>query len=674
MSELRREQIPVWCADIGKTATFPMIRGMKKWNAAIEKFDLPEESGLFVNYRVGRVAFPYLCQSEYGHETQKFGLDGIVLENEHLRATFAPGVGGKLWSLFDKDAGRELLFANHVFRPANLALRNAWTSGGVEWNCGAYTGHHPHTCDPMFTCLLTAEQSGIGTPVLRMYNFERIRGVVYQMDFYLPDGAKFLHCRMRVYNPAYVSTDMYWWSNIAVPSATGARNVVPADGSFTHDYETHKLGRFSFPTYRGVDNSYPVRIPNPIDHFYDIPLDVRPFTAHLGEDGYGLVQTSTSRLRGRKLFVWGQMSGGLHWQDFLSGDDGHGKYSDGAYCEIQCGLARTQYECLPMPPRTAWEWIEYYGAMSADPAAVHGDWEGAKAEVRTRLESMLPYEDTEKELADTAAMAHTPAAPILRGDGFAALENERRALVSEGPLCPHLDFGTTGKEQDMWLSLLRDGTLRTPESEKLPPMSYQRSDAWMALLRTAAEGKDRDFWLTHYELGCALFVSEDFDGAKRELRTSVSLYENAWNVFALAEVALSEDDKNTAKELFLRVLALVEDDVSMKKRAIAALLRLDADAQLYSYIKSLPEEEQKVPRIRFALASVCVRLDKLGEADGILNGEEPLVIPDQSEGESAIFAVWRDLEAKKAARDGRDFDPATVRIPRAYDFKTFPSM
>lgn len=45
----------------------------------------------------------------------------------------------------------------------------------------------------------------------------------------------------------------------------------------------------------------------------------------------------------------------------------------GDYSEIQAGLARTQYECIPMPPCSAWEWVEGYGAMSADPAKVHGD-------------------------------------------------------------------------------------------------------------------------------------------------------------------------------------------------------------------------------------------------------------------------------------------------------------
>ncbi|NLL69765.1 MAG: hypothetical protein GX238_01390 [Epulopiscium sp.] len=62
----------------------------------------------------------------------------------------------------------------------NLAFRNAWFSGGIEWNCGV-VGHHPYTCSPLFIATLTGDE---GTPVLRMYEFERIRCATYQIDFF----------------------------------------------------------------------------------------------------------------------------------------------------------------------------------------------------------------------------------------------------------------------------------------------------------------------------------------------------------------------------------------------------------------------------------------------------------------------------------------------------------
>ena len=127
------------------------------------KSQLSEEEGLFVDY--GRVPspFPYKMQDRYTEELYGLPYDAVILENEHLKATFLPGLGGKLMSLIDLDRGRELLYRNPVVRPRNLALRNAWTAGGIEFNCGVL-GHGAYTCDQIFTAKTALSD---GTPVLR---------------------------------------------------------------------------------------------------------------------------------------------------------------------------------------------------------------------------------------------------------------------------------------------------------------------------------------------------------------------------------------------------------------------------------------------------------------------------------------------------------------------------
>ena len=64
---------------------------------------------------------------------------------------------GKLYSLFDKVNNRDLLMTNCVYQPGNLAIRNAWHSGGIEFNFGNI-GHHYFTCDNLFVALLKDEQ------------------------------------------------------------------------------------------------------------------------------------------------------------------------------------------------------------------------------------------------------------------------------------------------------------------------------------------------------------------------------------------------------------------------------------------------------------------------------------------------------------------------------------
>ena len=58
-----------------------------------------------------------------------------------------------------------------------------------------------------------------------------------------------------------------------------------------------------------------------------------------------------------------------------------------------------------MPPLTAWEWLECYGAINADPEKVHGDWDTARAEVREKINEAISEEALEKLLNDTKTMA-----------------------------------------------------------------------------------------------------------------------------------------------------------------------------------------------------------------------------------------------------------------------------
>jgi len=668
MTTLTKFRLPVPSAEMNGESTLPLLYDACLPGDPVDS-DLGEDDGLFLNHGKLRSTFPYKSQDCYSRDLTRDGLDAVALENDHLRAVFVPECGGKLWSLYDKDRERELLFANHVFRPAYLALRNAWTSGGVEWNCGATTGHHPHTCSPMFTAIIDQNESGLGCPVLRMYNYERIRAVTYQMDFYLPEDAKFLHCRMRVVNDNYGAVDMYWWSNIAVPSDPEARCVVPADFAFTH--ANGKVTRVPVPHYRDIDVSYPTNNPIAVDYFFKTYENSRHYTSHLDGTGYGLVQTSTSRLKGRKLFVWGSGQGGAKWQEYLSGDDGKGHYSDGRYCEIQCGLANTQYEYLPMPPKTAWEWIEYYGPMQADPAKIHGSWKEAQDELAAKLDSAAPLCAMEKELADTHSMAVSSLGQMdLYGEGWAALENLRRAKAGMKPLCSHLDFGPTGEEQEMWKTLLATGSLSTvPCDPAKPPVSYQRSTEWIRLMESAVKGPDRHLWLTHYLLGCAYLSNGEAEKAEKALDTSCSLNRNAWNTYAIGELYRVTGDSRRSAQTILAAAVMAPEDRSLCKMAARIMAGAGQWDVLYQYTGTLTEEQKRLPRIRLYRAMAAEKLGKLDEASALLNENDGLEIPDIQEGEVSITDLWFSIEEKKAARDGVPFDRSTAKPPKKFDFR-----
>lgn len=659
VTRLYCEKLNVRRADLGGESSLPLLYEVTDADDFMPS-DLPEGDGLYLRYQFIKSAFPYRAQDNYTRDLNGGLLDAIVLENEYLRASFAPAMGGKLWSLYDKERRRELLFANPVARPAYLATRNAWCSGGVEWNCGIF-GHTPFTCSPLFAATLTGPE---GEPILRMYEYERVRGVVYQMDFSLPADSRALFARMRVVNPSYRSTAMYWWSNIAVPHAAGARVVVPADGAYTPVDGVMSL--VPVPMRDGIDVTYPDNNPVSVDYFFRTDPKRRMYTCQLDENGYGLFESSTRRLKGRKIFVWGQGPGGRKWQEYLSGEGDSGKY-----CEIQCGLAHTQSECLPMPPATAWEWMEIYGALRADGKRVHGGWDEARDEVEKRIGGIIGADELEKRLNDTRETALKPAEKLLwRGSGWGALENLRRKAAGLAPMCAHLDFGKTDAPQESWEKLLADGSTGVRD-EKRAPASWMRQIEWTRLMERAVEEKDRDNWYTLLELGCAYLAEPDTLRAEIYIARSLAARRTAWGLYALAELKRIRGDRDYAA-LMAEAADLAEDDASLAKIAARALhLSRDWQKQI-AFTGSRSPSIRALPRLRLYRAYALAAAGDFAEAEALLFQDGAwLQVPDIQEGEVTLSDLWYMIEEGKAARRGIPFDRDKVSPPYELDFRMF---
>lgn len=146
-------------SDLGPASSTPdLIPGSNIQNKT--HFYLDEYDEIYEGYGKLLTSYPYRQYNCYNRKLQQKNLKTAILENDYLKAVFLPEMGGRLWSLLDKKTGRNLLYTNDVIRPGNLAIRNAWVSGGVEWNIGMI-GHTPFTMETLFTASLEDES---GTP------------------------------------------------------------------------------------------------------------------------------------------------------------------------------------------------------------------------------------------------------------------------------------------------------------------------------------------------------------------------------------------------------------------------------------------------------------------------------------------------------------------------------
>lgn len=655
---IRQIEINMPSAKMNGESSLPALAQVNFWHRRGDT-NLPEEDGLFIGYGHVPSPFPYRMQDKYTRELYDSVQKGVVLENEFLRATFLPEWGGKLMSLFDKEADRELLYVNPVMRPCNLSIRNAWTSGGIEWNCGIF-GHNVHTCEPFFT---TTTQLEDGTPVLRMYEYERIRQTVQQMDFFLPEGSRFLFCRMRIINPLYEVVPMYWWSNIAVPETHGCRVIVNADSSYVQE---NNISLVNIPKHDGFDGTRPEDIPNSMDHFYKIPEKARKFEAQLGADGYGLVQTSTSLLKGRKLFAWGNGPGGDRWQEYLTVDG-----STDRYTEIQAGLAYTQYECVPMPPKCTWEWLEAYGAMSADPQKVHGeDWQAAKADVADRLNALITEETLEKMLDATRPMAKAKATGeiLFSGSGWCALENKRREKCGLPLIAPHLDFGEIGEEQSDWYSLMENGTMNEHDPFAVP-VSWMLQDDFVRMLEGAVENADKDNWYTHLQLGAAYCAKNRLLDAYNQFDESFKLKESPFTLFCLSQIARLCGGAKDAAEKAMKASLMLPGDESLAKEAMALLNTAEMYKEVMELYNAIAPELRSIGRVRLYVTIANIKLGNTDDAEKVLWENGGLVVADIREGENIITNIYFDIEEQKALREGKTYDREDADVPAIFDYR-----
>ncbi|MFI6496024.1 DUF5107 domain-containing protein [Nonomuraea typhae] len=600
-----------------------------------------------IGYGQPHALLPYTPQDGYTRSRRERELPVVVLENSQLKATFLPEYGGRLWSLEHLPTGRELLHRNPILQPANLALRDAWLAGGVEWNLGA-TGHWPLTCSPLHAVALTRPD---GTPMLRMYEFERMRRLVVRLDAWLPPDSPVLLVKVTLHNPSPAETPVYWWSNIAVPEGPGIRVVAPAAQAHHFDYAA-ELRVVDFPVLDGLDRSYTEDVPRAADYFFEIPAGERRWIAALDAAGRGLVQTSTDLLRGRKLFHWGTGRGGRRWQEWLSGPGSR-------YLEIQAGLARTQLEHLPMPGHATWSWAEAYGLLEADPGRVHGTWTEARAAAAEALDRLVPRATLDTALGEDLS---GEVERLAHGSGWAALE----AAAGELPELDGLPYGEIGAEQAPWAELLATGRLPICD----PPAAPVTGQKWRALL----EGHPPD-WHARYHLGLARYADGDVDGAREAWHDSLAHERTPWTLRCLAETRRLETDPAAGEvaDLLSEAHTLAPHVLELTVETLRALLSAARPEAALTIIDALPAGQRTRGRIQLIEAQAALDAGDLERAGDLLTSG--IEVDNLREGEISLDAVWFAYHERRLSAPGPVTPDLAERarlenpLPSRYDFR-----
>lgn len=648
-STLKFSEISIEVSNLGQESSLPDLLG--EYNIQNKpKSNLTEYDEIYEGYGKLSSIYPYALQNTYDRKLETKPVPVAVLENDYLTATFLPTYGGRLWSLIDKQSGTNLLYTNDVIRPSNLALRNAWFSGGVEWNIGMI-GHHPYTMSQLFTAQLTLEDKI--TPVLRFYEFERIRKVAYQIDFWLENDCRFLNCRMRIHNQNEEVVPMYWWSNMAVPEYPGGRVVVPAAQAYTCTEGV--IEKVSIPKVNGVDITSYGNIETQVDYFFNIPENEPKYIANVNSEGYGLLQVSTKRLKGRKLFCWGKSEGSDRWQQFLTKDAGK-------YVEIQAGLGKTQYGCIPMAPNTAWEWMEQYGAIQISKASLQ-EFMTAQAEVTSVVKELAGLKSMEETLLETRTLAKTRGTVMLKGSSYGRFENILRKERDLPPLAPQLDFSSSDTRLKVWEDFLEYGMLACPNPTHVPKDCFLDDYLYQKLSDYTGK-KGSNHWYAWLHLGFNDYYHKNFKTARKAFLTSDQICANPWAKFGLAVINWAEGDRQNAITCALKGIHSYSKDLSYAKDIFKLLNYCGAYEEIKELYLSLTDEITQNSRIKLYYIIALTKLTEFKEAYDLLMENGGLVVDDIREGEDTIGPLWQEIYRNL-------YPEGTEKLPFQFNFRSF---
>ncbi|MGQ9573705.1 MAG: DUF5107 domain-containing protein [Thermoguttaceae bacterium] len=309
------------------------------------KFWALEGTARFSTTGMGRIIYPYTMQDHLFRHKVDRTYKAAFLENEYLKVTCLPELGGRLHSVFDKTTGQEMFHTNRVIKPGMIAIRGAWISGGVEWN----SGPHGHTVTVLSPVDVFCGEGPQGSAFLEINNVEKIFRTRWTVRVALHPGRAYLDERIRIVNPTDGVHPYYFWNCTAFPNRPGTRFIYPM--TLGTDHSARQF--FTWPIHQGKDISWLKNYETYSSVFaYQCAFDF--FGAYDVDADRGIVSVANHHeLPGKKAWTWGEWDFGKVAQKNLTDEDG-------PYIEVQSGPLPTQSDYGLLAPHQEISWQEYW--------------------------------------------------------------------------------------------------------------------------------------------------------------------------------------------------------------------------------------------------------------------------------------------------------------------------
>jgi len=475
-----------------------------------------------------RPIYPYPKLDSLTNQRVEKTYKAVYLENEYLKVTVLPEVGGHLYAIFDKTANRDVLYTNHVMKYGIVGIRGAWVSGGIEWNFP--DGHTVTTISPVDYSLRTEED---GSASVTVGDTERVQRMQWAVTIRLRPGRKVVETEVTLNNRRDIPGRYWFWATAAAHATDDLRFVYPMREAYPHAY----WPIFSFPVEKGVDVSTYRDVPNALSLF--ARNSKRDFMGvYYEKSDWGVVHVADHReVPGKKTWTWGNDDAGNIWVEKLTDKDGQ-------YVEFQAGRYETQMEHEFLAPHRVEHFVEHWypvqglgGGFSeaTRDATLRVTRDGSRLHVATNVNAV--FEDAEIKVEAEGQTIAEKRVSLGPADAFHA-SFDIPASVDGQPITVRLADGSGRELADYRTDTPLDGNPEWHPAMRPVPDSAVAGSAEQAYVQGLAADKkgnetasraaylealrrDPGFAPAHVALGLSFYRSGEYDKAADHLTAAL---------------------------------------------------------------------------------------------------------------------------------------------------------
>ncbi len=306
------------------------------------RLDPPDLNPMFYEHESYQGAkkkiYPYPFQDAVTNIREQKTYKALYLENDYVKLSILPELGGRLFSAVDKTNNYEIFYHQHVIKPALIGMLGAWISGGIEW-CVFH--HHRNTT--YMPVDYTLAENPDGSKTIWFGELERRHRMKWIIGVTLYPDKSYIEATVKIFNRTAFPHSILYWANVAVHANDDYQIIFPpsiqvatyhSKNDFSHWPVSNEVYRSV--DYKGVDLSWWKNHPEPVSFFaWDLKEDFSGGYDH-GKQA-GVVHVGNHHIVcGAKLWEWSPGPRGRMWDKILTDTDGpYAELMVGAYSDNQ---------------------------------------------------------------------------------------------------------------------------------------------------------------------------------------------------------------------------------------------------------------------------------------------------------------------------------------------------